>query len=114
WKTFKTSANEVKYTVVAGIDGIEVTPDDITDKIRVKLGFGIEHSGWTPNLEDTGQLVANVQEYTSEFEQTSKQIKADVSALEIDVGDLGKNVSDVESELNIQAGLIEQKVDSNK
>ncbi|QBP06951.1 tail protein [Virgibacillus phage Mimir87] len=113
WVTFQTAENETKYTVVTGANH-DVIPDDIGDKLRVKLGLGIEYSGWTPNLDDTGQLVANVQEYVSEWEQTSKQIKADVSALEVAVKGHDKEIDEVNSTLLQQADLIESKIDSKK
>src|SRR5699024_9446980 len=85
-------------------------PELIHTILYYKLAYGTEVSGWTPNLEDTGLLVANVQEYVTNFEQTAREIRADVSALEIDVGERGTNVSDINSELVVQAELIEGKV----
>src|SRR5690625_4109696 len=112
WKSFTTASDEKRFTIVIYANGIDVLDLGVT--IKAKLSLGTESSGWTPNINDTGQLVANVQEYVSEFEQTSQQIKADVSALEVDITDLGKDVSDINAELVVQADLISSKVDNTQ
>src|SRR5699024_3362768 len=77
--TFTTDAN-VRYfrahITTYETTGGAINPEQIVDDLRVKLSLGNTSSGWTPNLDDTGQLVANVQSYVSEFEQTSQQIIA--------------------------------------
>lgn len=112
WSAFQTYSDEVKAKVAIAAP-YEIEPLSINDDLRVKLSLGTETSGWSPNINDTGQLVADVQEYVSNFEQTSQKIQADISALEVNVGEHGERISNTEGKVELHASLINNKLEQN-
>ena len=101
--TFRTASNETKATISMAAS-YNITSLNVGVDLRVKLSLGTETSGWTPNIDDTGQLVANVQTYVSEWEQTSQLLRSDLSLLEMRVE------NDVITQLSAHDTAIKQNV----
>ncbi len=83
------------YISTTNSTGESIIPDDISN-LRVKLSLGEEQTGWTPNLDDTGELVSQVQTYVSEFEQRADSI-------ELSVAKVSANLEDGMQDLKVNA-----------
>ncbi len=92
--TFTTPSNARSFLMVIDgeVNGEWINVDMIGTDVKVKLALGNEHSGWTPNLDDTGQLVANVQTYVSEFNHRADSLELAVTGVE---GGLEDAVADI-------------------
>lgn len=93
--TFTTSANARYFRVYVRRYGYPdnqvIIPEMIGTDIKIKLSLSDSESGWTPNIDDTSELVSHVQSYVSEFNQRADGIELSVADVEGQVDDLKVN-----------------------
>lgn len=80
-------------------DNSDIDPYDVGESVRVKLSLGSDESGWTPNLDDTGQLVSNVQTYVAEFNIRADGIEQIVGSIEEEMGVINGKFTAIEQDM---------------
>lgn len=79
-RTFTVSP-DVRYFKI-GIRNREATPIDpsvIGTELKTKLSYDDKRTDWTPNFNDTGELVNNVQKFVHEFSVTAEGLASRIS-----------------------------------
>src|SRR5699024_2870486 len=99
--TFTTPQNARRFRVhVVDANSDNINPDMIGTDIKVKLSLGNEESGWTPNLDDTGELVSQVQTYVAEFTIRADSIEQTVASIEEDIDGIHTQFTTIEQEID--------------
>ncbi|WP_416149434.1 phage tail spike protein [Salipaludibacillus sp. HK11] len=78
---------------------------------RVKLEKGNKATDWTPAPQDVDEAISSVQEFAASIDIKADNIIANVSSLESTVNNNGTQITDAWAQINIQADLIEQRVE---
>src|SRR5699024_4900809 len=98
--TFTTSSNARYFRVYVRRynypNSENINPNMIGTDIKVKLALGNEESGWTPNLDDTGELVSQVQTYVAEFTIRADSIEQTVASIEEDIDGIHTQFTTIE------------------
>lgn len=109
--TFTTSETETQFSlhVMPTDPNVYLTPEHVHNTFFYKLAIGVERTAWTPNLDDTGELVSNVQNFVHDFTITAESLASRISdnednittltataqGLQTQVSDIDGNVSNL-------------------
>lgn len=69
--TFTTPINANRARIIIWVTSGEIDPDMVGTDLKIKMQSGNNSTDWSPNFNDTGELVNNVQSFVHEFEQKS-------------------------------------------
>ncbi len=105
--TFTTPNDAKFFRVYIQMDNSsDIDIDSVGTELKVKLNMGDKTSDWTPNFNDTGELVNQVQSFVHEFNVTAEGLASRITDNQDNINQLVNTVDGTQQQIGNMEGDI--------
>src|SRR5699024_3629764 len=111
-----TTPSDAKYfrATIRDRDANELEVSDIGTAIKAKLSYDEKRTDWTPNFNDTGELVNNMQSFVHDFQLTADSLASKIEDNQGNINQIAntvdgwqQTVSNIQGDVNIVTNIAE-------